>query len=69
MPSVDMSPNDEELLRLKERIGAVSEAMRVLWEQLPTVSGEARSQLFAELSDNAKELASLCTQLDTLLMR
>jgi|LauGreDrversion4_2_1035121.scaffolds.fasta_scaffold1942143_1 hypothetical protein len=69
MPNVDMQPNDEELLRLKEQIAAVYEAMRGLWEQLPTVSGDARSQLFVEISRNAQELASLYTQLDTLLMR
>jgi hypothetical protein len=43
--------------------------MRELWEQLPTVSGDARNQLFAEISGNAKGLASLYTRLDTLLMR
>jgi hypothetical protein len=69
MPNVDMPPNDEELLRLKEQIAAVYEAMRELWEQLPTVSGDARNQLFVEISRNAKGLASLYTRLDTLLMR
>ena len=69
MPNVDMPPNDEELLSLKEQIAAVYETMRELWEQLPTVSGDARSQLFVEISRNAQELASLYTQLDTLLMR
>ncbi len=69
MPNVDMQPNDEELLRLREQIAARYEAMRGLWEKLPTVSGDARSQLFFNISLEAKALTSLYTQLDNLLMR